>query len=220
MSLRLHLGCGTVYLEEFVNIDSIGKYIDYGRDFSVHCDDSIDYQKTYATSEFEANKTVLSSYYKNDLKESMKANKVVIVDSIDDITELKKLKESGIGNGMVDEIVSVQVLEQIEEHKLFPTLTLWNELLHKDGSMLVSVPDARETVTYIYECYDCLNVNKDREALIWGFRLLYGSRQNRHVSWFDENKLKALLLEAGFSRIDKSVEIKHDYPALVVRCYK
>lgn len=201
--IRLHLGCGTIYLDKFINIDNKSDKIR-----------GIDDNNTYNIND---NKTTLNNYYKHSLKYAMKTSKEkeIIVDIEDDICNLNLIKKFGIKENSVDEIVCVQALEHIEEDEILSVLKVWHSMLNKKGSMLLSVLD---TVGVVEEVY--MDSIIDRNNLDWCFRLLYGSKMNKHVSWFDMIKLRKLLHKAGFKHVANSKEIKHDYPALVVRCYK
>ena len=89
--LKLHLGCGTIYLEGFVNIDAAPDFI---------ANDDLD---------FEDNRTTLGNYYKHDWGESPTS---VVADIRAEIEELP------YEDGEVDEIVVLHVLEHIPQYEV------------------------------------------------------------------------------------------------------
>jgi len=121
--MKLHIGCGTVYLEGYVNID--GKY-DY---LSSRCPDEV----------MEKVKTTFDNYYKHKFGE---APREVVVDRRFDISQLPW---PYMDDGCADEIVMEQVLEHFQAYKVGAILSEVNRVLKVGGSFIVNVPDVKRT---------------------------------------------------------------------------
>jgi len=114
--LRLHLGCGTIYLEGFVNIDAAPDFI---------ANDNLD---------FEDNKTTLDNYYKHDWGESP----TYVVSDVR--AEIEKLPYE---DGEVDEIIVLHVLEHIPQYEVHKNIKEMHRVLKQHGSLYVAVPDLK-----------------------------------------------------------------------------
>src|SRR5437870_8578268 len=126
MALRLHVGCGTVYLEGYVNLDvEVPGY-------------------SYLAGErpdlADLNRTTVDRYYKREesratLEGGPGGPQFCVVDRYARVDALP------YPPGSADEIRSVQVLEHVEMRRVPAVLRHWHEILKPGGLVHVDVPD-------------------------------------------------------------------------------
>ena len=117
--LKLHLGCGGIYLRGYVNINHVGELTRDRPDL------------------VEQNATDVSNYYARldgDM-EHIPARRETVTDVLCDATWL--IDEPG----SVDKIVAIQVFEHIPPIDSVWTLDGWYGLLKHGGVLVMSVPD-------------------------------------------------------------------------------
>jgi predicted SAM-dependent methyltransferase len=114
--LKLHLGCGTIYLENYINVDANPDFIST---------DNVD---------FEENKTTLDNYYKHKWGNSPKR---VVADLKAEINDLP------YEDGEVDEIIIIHVLEHIPLYEVDKNIAEVNRVLKAGGNLYVAVPDLK-----------------------------------------------------------------------------
>lgn len=196
MSTRLHVGCGTVYLDGYVNIDvEVPGY-------------------SYLASEradlLERNRTTVDRYYKKEesqatLEGGPSEPQACVVDRYAPIDALP------YGPNSVDEIRSVQVLEHVSYKEAPPILRHWCELLRPGGIAHVDVPDFEETARQLL-------AQPDEPSKDWYYRLIYGSQKNAyayHKNGFSPARLERLLKEAGFREVRHIENTIHFYPVVI-----
>lgn len=201
MSLRLHVGCGTVYLDGFVNIDvEVPGY-------SVLASERPDLAAE--------NRTTVDRYYKHDESQATleKGPGRVQHCVVDRYATLDALPYEP---GTVDEIRTVQVLEHIPYPQVPAVLRHWHSLLRPGGVCHVDVPDFEETARQLL-------AQPDEPSKDWYYRLVYGSQKNAyafHKSGFSPARLERLLREAGFREVRHLRNEIHFYPVCIAEGLK
>jgi predicted SAM-dependent methyltransferase len=122
---KLNLGCGSVYLKGYKNVDVQGELSD-----------------SLLMSEIANNLTTSDDYYKNRMY-STSPRRRMIVDEIADFSHLPYMPNS------IHKILCVQALEHIHPANLERTLTHWWNLLKANGILILSVPDTHATLQLI-----------------------------------------------------------------------
>ena len=200
-TLKLHLGCGTVYLEGFANID-------IWREGS-----------SFLASErpdlVSRNKTTFSRYYKNEVTkntigEMQGEQRLVVADRFQDITALDYRE------GSAEVIVCVQTLEHLTREEVNEALKNWYKILIPGGTLHIDVPDFEETARLLL----AQKLEEDKE---WYYRLIYGSQKDAfsiHKDGYSEEKLRRILTLKGFKNIQRLPDTRHFYPSIIIECSK
>jgi len=125
--VKLHLGCGGIYLTDYTNIDAEGRYSSMNPD------------------ETEQNRTTITDYYARmtGTPDNLPKRRPNIVDCIADIVTMEYLPNS------VDKIVAIQVIEHISPGRLFVALRNWHAMLKVYRPMVVSIPEMYGTLEMI-----------------------------------------------------------------------
>ena len=200
-TMRLHVGCGTVYLEGYVNVDvEVPGY-------------------SYLAGErpdlVEKNRTTVDRYYRQEetqatLERGPREPQACVVDRYARIDALPYLPDS------VDEIRSVQVLEHVGMIEAPRVLRHWHSILRPGGFVHVDVPDFEETARRLL-------VQPDEPAKDWYYRLIYGSQKNPyayHKNGFSAARLERMLREAGFREVRHLPDTIHFYPVAIAEGIK
>lgn len=199
-SVRLHLGCGTVYLEGYMNIDMpiLG--------YSFLADDRPDL--------VEQNKTTVDKYYKEEQTKETLHKKIVkkccVADEFMDVSNLDYPENS------VDEILIVQTFEHLSRSEASKALDNWYRILKPGGKLHIDVPDFEETAKQLL-------ARKNEKEKEWYYRLIFGSQKNEyafHKDGYSFAKLKTMLEGHGFKDIVQNEDTLHFYPAVIVECRK
>jgi len=201
MSIRLHVGCGTVYLEGYVNLDvEVPGY-------------------SFLASErpdlVELNRTRVERYYKHEesrasLEGGPRGPQFCVVDRYARVDALPFPRDS------VDEIRSVQVLEHVGMKEAPRVLEHWRETLRAGGTLHLDVPDFEETARQLL-------AQPDEPSKDWYYRLVYGSQKNPyayHQNGFSPARVERLLREAGFRQVKHLPNTLHFYPAVIAEASK
>ena len=194
--VKLHFGCGPVYLEGWTNIDVYNKGYAH---LSTEREDLRDY-----------NKTDLANYYK--YTRGTRKGDFVVVDMYMDLAEIPYQFE----NESVDKILIVNTFEHFSQADATKLLKEWYRILKNGGELLIDVPDLIGTLKIVEN-------GKDAEEMNWGIRLFYGSQKNDfsfHKWGYTLETISALSKKIGFKKVDKINLIKHDYPMIMVKIIK
>ena len=204
--MRIHLGCGPVYLEGFVNCD-------------------VKIEGHYLASErpdlVEKNKTTVDNYYKKNVTReqimSGKFNKEdVVVDMYANVHRLP-FKDNSI-----DEIRLYQVFEHFTTPEANELLQYWRRKLIDRGVLYLDVPDLAQTA------YNYVN-SQTEEDRAWNVRLLYGSQKNvygLHKMMYSRESITQLLYKNGYNDLKflPNIHLNKDgsilYPAFAVEAKK
>ncbi len=199
--LKLHLGCGTIYLDGFVNIDI------WREGFSFLASERPDL--------ISVNRTTFDKYYKNevtkaDVLSKHKEPRHVVADRFQDITSLDYPRNSA------NLIVCVQTLEHLTKEEVNRALNNWHTLLKPGGVLHVDVPDFEETAKLLL-------AQESEEAKEWYYRLIYGSQKDNfsiHKDGYSEKKLRNILAEHGFKHVRRLPDTRHFYPSIIMEAMK
>lgn len=112
--MKLHLGCGSVYLYGYTNVDAVGMLAKDNPEL------------------VEKNGTTFENYYKYDFG---LAGRDAVVDVLADIRDMP------FENSSFDEVVMLHVLEHFPKYELKCVLGEINRVLRYGGSFIVGVPD-------------------------------------------------------------------------------
>lgn len=188
--VKLHLGCGDVYLAGWLNIDAAGEVAGEAPDL------------------VEANMTTLDRYYQRPYRHRAFGHDKrgrVVVDLRTTVTELPMFED-----GTVDEILTVNLVDHLRLQDLPAAVAEWRRVLTADGILIIDVGDACGNAELL------LNA-KDRASLEWALRLIYCHSRDQHDShhWgFTPSYLAELMAEWGFSQVWTQRDfIEHVYPA-------
>jgi SAM-dependent methyltransferase len=114
---KVHLGCGTVYLEGYQNIDITGLLASEHPELVEH------------------NKTTVDKYYKYPFREN-KGN--VVVDEIMDIRKLTYEDNS------VDKIITVNTIDHFKKEDFIVAAKDWYRVLKPEGVLIIDVDDRKK----------------------------------------------------------------------------
>ena len=183
--VSLHLGCGNVYLEGWVNVD-------------VH-QPGFAFTPSERPDLLELLRTTLDRYYRYAFGEAPQA---VLADAFMNITALEFDDDSA------DEILAVGVFEHFSRDDARRTLTDWCRVLRRGGRAVIDVPDLVETGRLLRDA-------PTADEALWAIRLIYGSQKNPysfHKWGYTPQTLDALGRECGFARSEPVRLVEHGYP--------
>lgn len=197
--MKLHLGCGDIYLRDYVNIDI---YID---GYSFLAQDRPDL--------VEQNLTTEGNYYKKPYLGAREGGFEFqcVADRFLDFKDLPYPDNS------VEKVLAVQCLEHLAPEDAQKTLAEWHRVLEPSGVVIIDVPDfeelARQLLTQLHE-----------EEKEYYYKMLFGSHKNQyaiHKDGYSLVKLQLRLLQAGFAKVkDLGNIFNHPYPSVTVEARK
>ena len=170
--LKLHLGCGSIYLTGYVNIDIAGMPASKHPDL------------------VKQNQTHIKNYYarSGDIY-NIPQRKPTLSDAGGDFAQLPYAPCS------VDKIVCVQALEHLNWLQVQDTLLHWWSVLKTGGSLIISVPEMDETLDMLkyWDTYDfaARHLRGPRKG-----------QYDYHRAWFTKETLQALLERQHFGQIE------------------
>lgn len=189
--MKLHIGCGTIYLKGYVNIDGAPHYI------ADKCPPEL----------LEQNTTEFDRYYKQGFG-TLPGH--VVADLEHDLR-----KPLPFPNGFVDEIVMYQVLEHLPSYNTWALLSDFSRVLRVGGAFIVSVPDIKGTAELL------VNAQTDEEEdwairLIHGTQR---NQWSHHYCGYTARTLKTLLSQYGFGGFEDMPKINF-YPVIHLKAIK
>lgn len=201
MALKLHVGCGTVYLDGYVNLD-------------LHVE-GYSFLASQRPDLAAKNRTTVDRYYKQEesretLERGPREPQSCVVDQYAPMHALP------YPSGSVDEIRSVQSLEHLDVKEGPRVLRHWYEVLKPGGMVHVDVPDLEETARQLL-------AQPDEPSKDWYYRLVYGSQKNPyafHKNGFSPARLERMLREAGFREVRHVPNTIHFYPVTIAEAFK
>lgn len=199
--MKLHIGCGTIYLKDYINVDIDGLFA--SENISKMKKNKTDFKHYYSKSNF---------FNKRKLKEVIIDYKVDIVGNFMD----KNGKRFRYADNSIEEIIAIQILEHIPYSDNIEILKDWYRMLTPKGKLFVSVPDIEGNCKKFLES----KTDKDKEFAI---RLIYGTGKNKyftHYVGYWKEKLIKILKNVGFKNIKDISPWVHFYPAIVIEAFK
>lgn len=197
--IKLHLGCGTVYLKGYINVDAPETAFG-GSTIAVR-------------RAKKQNTTTIANYYKRRFNRVKGGSDLPrVADMYFDIRYLNHYYE----DNFIDEIVAFQVIEHFRQDEILYVMKNWHDCLKKGGVLRIDVPDILATLSLINDCED--NIDKD-----YVLRLIYGSGRNQYCIHYDgyyPEKLVRILKEVGYRKIIPIHKNIHRYPVLGLVCTK
>lgn len=188
--MKLHIGCGPVYLEGYINVDARADFI------LPNVPDDI----------FEQNKTTFDNYYKHEFG---KGSSKTIVDVESDILNLS------FENGSVDEIVLLHILEHIPQYDLSVVLDKIYNMLKQNGTFIVGVPDLKGFAKMMVDA----KTKEEEEWCIRLIHGTQRDKYCHHFCGYTEETLLDLLKKYGFCNFKKLPNINF-YPAIHLTAIK
>jgi SAM-dependent methyltransferase len=189
--MKLHLGCGTVFLKGYINIDGSPDYI------SDDCPSDL----------LEQNATEFDRYYKQGFG-TMPGH--VVADLKHDLR-----KPLPFPNGFIDEIVMYQVLEHIPSYEVGKLLSDIARVLRIDGAFIVSVPDIRGTAELLVDS----ETDKEEDWAIRLIHGTQRNQWSHHYCVYTTRTLKNLLSQHGFGKFEDMPKINF-YPVVHLKAIK
>lgn len=189
--MKIHLGCGTNYLYNYINIDANPQFL------------STDLNSTKIILE---NGTTFENYYKTGFNSRPS---LVVADLKSMVEDLPFEDES------VSEIVMFHVLEHIPYYRQNKALTEISRILKSGGKFVVAVPDTIETARLLV---DAKTEEEEKWAvrLLYGTQR---NEFSHHFVGFTRRSLKETLLKYRFTTFEDRENINF-YPAIHLTAIK
>lgn len=191
--MKLHVGCGTVYLRDWVNVDVPGP-------------------KTFLAAErsdlVEKLSTVETDYYARHADKNTMTLKSGPLDQEAVCDRYGSFMNLPARPGSVRELLSRHVFEHLSLTEAQVALREVRQALGKDGILRLDVPDHEQTMEKFIE-------TKDRFYI----RHLLGPRRadhGFHVLSYTRDRLRSLVEAAGFEFVLEEKNV-HFYPAFCLR---
>lgn len=196
--MKLHLGCGNVYLEGWVNID-------------LHIE-GYSFLASERPDLVERNRTTIDKYYKEPYsRDSIRHDALCVADRFMDILNLKY-----VGNS-AEEILVVQTFEHFSRSESRKALWEWHRMLRPGGVLTIDVPDFEGL------CKLLLTAKSEQDKEYY-YRMIFGSHKNEyafHKDGYSFNKLYTLLQTSGYVEIVYVGNIfHHPYPSITLKAIK
>lgn len=194
--MRLHVGNGTVYLRDWINIDVPGPktFLAFERPDLV--EKWITDESAYYAKHWDKNVDTVRQGPRDD-------------ESVCDI--YGRFTDLLFRDGSVEEVLSRHCFEHLSITEARAALHCLHRIIRPGGILRLDVPDHEETLRLFRETGDQFYV-----------RHLLGPRRNDygyHVMSYDRVRLISLVQEYGF-KFREQEENLHFYPAIALRFYK
>lgn len=199
--VKLHIGCGTVYLEGYVNIHP-----------------EPDHMSFTAPEEVERNKTTVDKYYKDSFDSrppfAVADFKSTIIDLPNNLGA-KYLEKyfSKRQCEFVDEVCLFHVLEHLPKYDLDDSLIILNNIIKPGGKLRVAVPDFD---TIVLEYAEKLKAGISEDEKEWYYRFIHGTQKDvwsHHYCGYNRHRLIKLLEKYGFDKFE-DLPNQNFYPAI------
>jgi len=215
--IKLHIGCGTVYLEGYVNIHP-----------------APDGLAPLCPEDVEINKTTVDEYYKTGFSERPKKHIADLVSTLDALpsklgyrpgypgSQSGYVWNDGVSESVdnpVDEICMFHVLEHIPKYDLDDAVRKIALMLKPGGRFRVAVPDFDAIVLeYAQKLQEGIS-EEDKE---WYYRFVHGTQKDiysHHYCGYNRHRLEELLRRFGFDKFE-DLPNQNFYPSVHLMAYK
>ena len=192
--MRIHVGCGSVYLDGYVNIDLPGPHVQSWQ--------------TAPTALMEALRTTEDRYYarhEDMTLEKLRAASQKVTGVVDKYGSALELP---FPDTSATEILARQVFEHLSLTEAKCAMKEFKRVLAPGGVLRLDVPDVEETARLLSETKDPFYI-----------RHLFGSRKDDygyHLMGYTREGLTQLAWEHGF-RLEAEEPNIHYYPAFCLR---
>jgi SAM-dependent methyltransferase len=193
--VNLHIGCGTVYLQNWINVDYKGL------------------SPSKNPSNLAENLTDITHYFRYPYKPAelgkQPNERQIVVDLNANATRLPLAPES------VDHILTVNFINHVRFQDFIPMIKDWHRILKPNGELIIDVDDVVGMSRNVTEA-------KNKEELERALRYLYchsRSPFDTHLWGYTADYLKELLTPLGFNlawRNDDFIHHDADYPRFLV----
>lgn len=187
--MKLHLGCGTVYLKNYINIDAQGVWAKERPDIRKH------------------NETTIDKYFKHPFRSNINNE---CFDIRADITDLSMFEDNS-----VDEVFSANVIEHLQKDVLLKAIEKhWHRVLKPGGLLIIGVPDI---VGIAKELLKAKDWKYFEEVLNWIY-CHHRTKFDTHLWGYSPEYLTHLVEPLGFKffvRNDKYINKEEPYPFLL-----
>lgn len=188
--MKLHIGCGTVYLKNYINVDANPHYL----------------EKDAPSDILEMNSTTLDKYYKYEFCGSSGLC----------VADVKALAQSlPFTNETVDEIIMLHILEHLPAYKVDDLIHEFNRVLKSGGKIYIAVPDIIETAKLLV---NSRSFEEEDWAirLIYGTQK---NEFSHHFYGYTKRTLEKLFTKHGFGNFKYLPNINF-YPAIHMEVFK
>lgn len=195
--INLHIGCGTVYLNGWTNVDFNG------------------ISPTKFPQQYNDNSTDISHYYKYPFTvsnlEAGKPKREVVLDLMANATHLPLVSNS------VDRILTVNLINHLRFQDFLPMVKDWHRILKPHGELIIDVDDVVGMCANVVE-----SSKKGKAELEKALRYLHCHSRTQfdsHLWGYTPEYLKELLEPIGFEFVWRDDEYIHhdaDYPRFLM----
>jgi SAM-dependent methyltransferase len=188
--MKLHLGCGTIYLKDYVNVDIKPDYL----------------TSDAPAGDLVQNTTIFERYYKHDF---CKGSGLCIADMEARIDKLP------IDACLVEEVVLIQVLEHIPAYEVGNVLKEVHRVLEPGGSFIIGVPDLKETAKLLVEA----DTSEEEDWCIRLIHGTQRNEYSHHYCGYTKRSLEEILSLYGFGDFEDLENINF-YPSIYLKAHK
>lgn len=194
--MKLHIGCGSVWLEGYVNIDVPAQ------------NTFLSFDRPDLVERWRTNDADYYAKHKDKTQDALRAgplNQEYVCDMYGSFQELPPLR------GDVQEVLARHSFEHLSITEARRAMCNLREIMAVGGILRLDVPDHEKSLEMLLETRDHFYV-----------RHLLGPRRNDygfHMMSFTRERLRALVEEYGFEYVGEEPNI-HFYPAFCLRFQK
>jgi len=188
--MKIHLGAGTIYLKNYINVDIAPHYIVPDVPLEI----------------LAQNSTTVSNYYKHEF---CKGSGFCVADVQSNLEKLP------FNNGQAEEVILIQVLEHIPNYNLGTVLNEINHILRIGGCFRVGVPDIKKIAKLLAKTID----NEEEDWFIRLLYGTQRNMWSHHHCGYTERTLKQTLSMYGFGNFEVMPNINF-YPSVHIKAFK
>lgn len=188
--MKLHLGCGTIYLKDYTNVDICPDYL----------------IESAPAAALAQNTTTFEKYYKHEFG---RGSGLCIADVMAPIDKLPIDREAA------DEAILIQVLEHIPAYDVGKVLKEIYRVLKKGAFLIVGVPDLKETARMLIQS----ETPEEEDWCVRLIHGTQRNEWSHHYCGYTRRILKEILSIYGFENFEDLPNINF-YPSIYIKAYK